>query len=201
MLPADTIAEITTNLAALQLAPDTAAQILAAVLTPLMRTAEPPQATPPSQPSRRPRSSKRSRSSTRKRKYKRHAPTEAHDRAIAALKANPGASTTELAKVAKVSRATVVKARNEIAKAERKRARKAARETSKLAPADRRQRAQHFLREQLSCGAKPASAVEEAATKAHVDLQTLEQARADLGIVTSRANTGGAQAVQWSLPG
>jgi hypothetical protein len=25
--------------------------------------------------------------------------------------------------------------------------------------------------------------------------------RADLGIVTSRANTGGAHAVQWSLPG
>ena len=44
-------------------------------------------------------------------------------------------------------------------------------------------------------------AVEEAAAKAHVDPQTLEQARADLGIVTSRANTGGAQAVQWSLPG
>jgi hypothetical protein len=29
----------------------------------------------------------------------------------------------------------------------------------------------------------------------------LEQARADLGIVTSRANTGGVMAVQWSLPG
>jgi len=29
----------------------------------------------------------------------------------------------------------------------------------------------------------------------------LEEARADLGIVTSRANTGGAHAVQWSLPG
>jgi len=28
-----------------------------------------------------------------------------------------------------------------------------------------------------------------------------EQARADLGIVTSRANTGGVMAVQWSLPG
>jgi hypothetical protein len=28
-----------------------------------------------------------------------------------------------------------------------------------------------------------------------------EQVRADLGIVTTRANTGGAQAVQWSLPG
>jgi hypothetical protein len=29
----------------------------------------------------------------------------------------------------------------------------------------------------------------------------LAQARADLGIVTTRANTGGVQAVQWSLPG
>jgi hypothetical protein len=29
----------------------------------------------------------------------------------------------------------------------------------------------------------------------------LEQARAELGVVTSRANTGGVQAVQWSLPG
>jgi hypothetical protein len=45
------------------------------------------------------------------------------------------------------------------------------------------------------------SDIEEAAAKAHVDPQTLEQARADLGMVTSRANTGGAQAVQWSLPG
>jgi hypothetical protein len=29
----------------------------------------------------------------------------------------------------------------------------------------------------------------------------LEQARADLGVVTSRGNAGGVQAVQWSLPG
>jgi len=27
------------------------------------------------------------------------------------------------------------------------------------------------------------------------------QARADLGVVTSRGNAGGVQAVQWSLPG
>jgi hypothetical protein len=32
-------------------------------------------------------------------------------------------------------------------------------------------------------------------------VQALEQARAALGIVTTRANTGGAHAVQWSLPG
>jgi len=29
---------------------------------------------------------------------------------------------------------------------------------------------------------------------------TGKQARADLGIVTTRANTGGVQAVQWRLP-
>ena len=43
--------------------------------------------------------------------------------------------------------------------------------------------------------------VEAAASKAHVDPQALDQARADLGIVTSRSNAGGVQAVQWSLPG
>ena len=43
--------------------------------------------------------------------------------------------------------------------------------------------------------------VEEAAAKVYVDPQTLERARADLGIVTSRSNAGGVQAVQWSLPG
>jgi hypothetical protein len=29
----------------------------------------------------------------------------------------------------------------------------------------------------------------------------LAQARGDLGVITTRANTGGAHAVQWSLPG
>jgi hypothetical protein len=53
----------------------------------------------------------------------------------------------------------------------------------------------------LVAGPKKVTDVEEAAAKAHVDPQTLDQARADLGIVTSRANTGGAHAVQWSLPG
>jgi len=42
--------------------------------------------------------------------------------------------------------------------------------------------------------------VEEAAAEAHVDPPTLEQARADLGTVVGRANTGGAHAAQWSLP-
>jgi len=44
------------------------------------------------------------------------------------------------------------------------------------------------------------SAVEEAAENAHVDRRMLAQARADLGIVVSRSNAGGVQAVQWSLP-
>jgi hypothetical protein len=61
--------------------------------------------------------------------------------------------------------------------------------------------AQQFLRDELADGPKRVSDVEDAAEKAHVDLQTLEQARGDLHVITSRANTGGAQAVQWSLPG
>jgi len=63
-----------------------------------------------------------------------------------------------------------------------------------------RERAQRFLREQLARGPKQASVVEEAAAKAHIDEQALGQARADLGIVASRAGAGGVQAVQWSLP-
>src|SRR5262249_49055661 len=41
MLPASTFAEITANVAALQLEPNIAAQILAAVFAPLLRTADP----------------------------------------------------------------------------------------------------------------------------------------------------------------
>jgi len=103
MLPADTIAEITTNLAALQLEPNIAAQILAAVFAPRLRSAqEIPQAglEPPSKPSRR-RSSKRARSGRRKRRYRRSAPSEARERAIAALRDNPDATPTQIAKLAK----------------------------------------------------------------------------------------------------
>jgi len=53
----------------------------------------------------------------------------------------------------------------------------------------------------LAGGPKPVTTVEAAASKAHVDPQALDQARADLGIVTSRGNTGGPHAVQWALPG
>ena len=122
MLPADVIAEIIANLAALNLQPSTAAAVLGA-LAPLLRTAETPPAVLEPEPSRRPRSSKRPRRGRRKRKYKRQAPSEARDRALAALRANPpDASATEIAKIAKVSRSTVVKTRNEIEKAERKQA-------------------------------------------------------------------------------
>jgi hypothetical protein len=203
MLPADVIAEIIANLAALNLQPSTAATVLGA-LAPLLRTAEtPPPAAlePPPRSSRRPRASKRPRGAPRRRKYNRRAPTEARDRALAALKANPDATPTEIAKIAKVSRATVVNAREELAKEARKAARKAtrARETSK--PPEPRQRAQRFLQERLARGPQRVSDLEEAAAKAHVDPRVLEQARGDLGIVTSRSNAGGVQAVQWSLPG
>src|SRR5262249_42477698 len=154
-----------------------------------------PPAALPRQRAERPRRPRRT--ARRKRKYKRH---DARDRALAALRATPDATPTEIAKLAKVSRSTAVHARHEIEKEARKEARKS-RATSTLAKPDRRQRAQNFLREQLARGAKPASDVEEAAAKAHVDPVALTQARSDLGIVTSRANTGGAQAVQWSLFG
>jgi hypothetical protein len=58
-----------------------------------------------------------------------------------------------------------------------------------------------FLRDALAHGPEQVAAVEEAAAKAHVDPQALEQARAELGVVTSRGNAGGVMAVQWSLPG
>jgi hypothetical protein len=56
-------------------------------------------------------------------------------------------------------------------------------------------RAQQFLKDELARGPKRVTDVEEAAAKAHLDVHVLEQARADLGIVTSRANTGGVQEV------
>ena len=144
MLPASDLSEILANLTALQLEPNTTAQILAAVLAPLLRSSG-PDVDPDLQ--LRPRGRPRRRISRRRKKATRRAArsTDARSRAIAALRDNPNTSLTDIAKIAKVSRS--------------------------------------------------------AAAKAHVDPQTLEQARTDLGIVTSRANTGGAQAVQWSLPG
>src|SRR5262249_41794655 len=199
MLAASDLTEVLTNLAALNLPSNTAAAVLGA-LAPLLRSAETPPAVLESQPSRRRSSSKRARGGRRKRKYRRSAPSEGRARAIAALRAPPGATPTEIAKLAKVSRSTAVHARHEIEKEARKEARKSL-ATSTPAKPDRRQRAQQFLREQLARGPKQASVVEEAAAKAHIDEQALGQARGDLGIVTSRGNTGGPHAVQWSLPG
>jgi hypothetical protein len=123
-------------------------------------------------------------------------------RAIAALQANPDATLARIAKLAKCGSGTVVNARKELA-AE---ARRKPRETMPSTPigsakTDRRQRAQQFLKEELARGPKKVTDVEEAAARAHLDVHVLEQARADLGIVTSRSNAGGVQAVQWSLPG
>jgi hypothetical protein len=207
MLPASDLSDILANLAALNLQPNTTAAILAAVLAPLLRSSEPerdasasvPWAARSRRPGRRARSKPRS-SARQKRKYRRHAPSEARNRALAALQANPEATPTEVAKIAKVSRSTVVIARNKIEKEARKAARKAMPSTISK-PAERRQRAQRFLQAQLANGPRRVTDVEEAAAKAHVDPQALEQARGDLGIVVSRSNAGGVQAVQWSLPG
>jgi hypothetical protein len=140
-------------------------------------------------------------------------PSEARERALAALKANPDATLAHVAKLAKCSPSTVVNARKDLAKEARKGARRekspelstvptqAGIGGSKAAkPTERRQRAQEFLREQLARGARPATDIEAAAVKAHIDDHLLTAARTDLGIVASRASTG-AQAVQWSLPG
>ena len=108
------------------------------------------------------------------------------------------------APIARCGHGTAINARNELAAEARNEERKEARkklETSKPAKPERRQRAQRFLLDALAHGPKQVNDLEEAAEKAHVDPHSLEQARADLGIVTSRANTGGAHAVQWSLPG
>jgi len=207
MLPADIIAEITTNLAALHLEPNTTAQILAAVFAPLLRNSGPPVPAPELPPKHaqrrrggRPR--KRARGASRPRRYKRHAPTEARDRALAAWRENPDANPTEVAKLAKVSRSTAANARKRLAREARRAARKSKKTSSeKPAPnSDRRQRAQRFLQETLAKGPKEVQAVEAAAAKARIDDVVLSQARADLGVVATRADSGG-HAVQWSLPG
>lgn len=204
MLPADTIAEITTNLAALHLEANIAAQILAAVFAPLLRTGPNPDHLVPKLPHKRAaRPRLRARKAPRRKKRRAPRPAEARERARAALKANPDKTATAIARLAGVSRSTVVNARDELAaEARRKRGPKpAASKTAREPKIERRQRAQQFLKDALAHGPRRVSDVEEAAAKAHVEPHTLEQARADLGIITSRANTGGAHSVQWSLPG
>jgi len=208
LLPASDLTQILTNLSALNLQPNTAAQILAAVLAPLLRNSGPDMDDPaPAIQKKRagwPRGRPRRASGWRRRRKPRARrrtarSTDARERAIAAIRDNPNTSLTEIAKLAKCGYGTAVNARNDLAAEERHKPG----ETSKPAApkADRRQRAQRFLRDELARGPKKVTDVEEAAAKAHVDPQTLDLARADLGIVVSRSNAGGVQAVQWSLPG
>jgi hypothetical protein len=112
MLPADIIAEITTNLAGLHLESNIAAQVLAAVFAPLLRTGPNPDHPVPKLPHKRARL--QARKAPRRKKPKRRAPrpAEARERAIAALKANPDATASAVAKLAKCSRSTVIAARS-----------------------------------------------------------------------------------------
>ena len=210
MLPAADLTEILTNLGALNLQPNTAAQILAAVLAPLLRSTNPEPPVRPRKHAERPRAKPRKAAPQKKAKPRAPAPrpTEARDQARAALKANPSLSLTKVAAIAGVSRSTVCNAARELAaeahKAARKQARQARATTGSPAAkplTEPRQRAVCFLRDELAHGPKPVSDLEASAERAHIDVGTLQQARADLHVVTSRADTGRAHAVQWSLPG
>jgi MFS superfamily sulfate permease-like transporter len=210
MLPASELAEILTNLSALKLDPTIAAAVLGA-LAPLLRSSANPQLEDlPGDPRRPRKRAGRPRlrgGPSRRKKYKRRAarPSEVRERARAALQAKPGATVSAVAKLAKVSFGTVINARKDLAKEAHREARRKSRttETAKSSPATspKREWAQKWLRDTLAQGPKEVQVVEAAAAKAHIDDVLLSQARADLGIVTSRANTGGAHAVQWSLPG
>jgi len=202
LLPASDLAEIISSLASLKLEPSTAAAVLGAVLAPLLRNSEinlvPEATTIPKQRAGRPRSAPR-----RKRKRRTPRSTAARERARAAIAAHPNATLARVAKLAKCGYGTVVNARKDLVAENRKAARKKARqsrEASKPAnPPDPRERAQRFLRERLARGPQRIGDLEEAASKAHIDGRMLEQARADLGVLVSRSNTG-VQAVTWSLP-
>jgi hypothetical protein len=197
MLPA--LAEIVSNVVGLQLAPDTTAAVLGAVLAPLLRSD--PDVDPASEDPTKIRRKRagRPRLKLRGAVHRRRK----RDRALSAIRDNPDATVARIAKLAKCCPSTAVNARKDLAAEARRQARKAARDTAEPAklPSERRQRAQRFLKDALAQGPKPASAVEEAAAKAHIGGTALDQARAELGIVASRANAGGVQAVQWSLPG
>jgi len=207
MLPAETIAEITTAIAGLHLEAQTTAQILAAVFAPLLKISNPapdPDLDPKPARKRRYRRSGRPRQQ-RKAKRRSPRPSEARERAHAALRAHPGETVSKVAKLAKVSFGTVINARKDLAKEARKEARRNSRttETAKASPATspKRERAQQWLRDTLAQGPKEVQAVEAAAAKAHIDDVLLIQARGDLGVIATRANTGGVHAVQWALPG
>src|SRR5262249_42371989 len=193
LLPASTLAAIN-NVVALHLEPDTTMKVLGAILAPVLSSDSTP-ARKVGRPGPKPRKATRPR--------KRRRPTrEARDRARAALEANPNATLADVAKAAGVSHGTAINARKDLAAEARKAApaeagraagketRKSSREKSKAAKPERRERAGRFPRAALAHGAKPVSDLEEAAEKAHIDPHTLGQARAELGVVTSRANTG-----------
>jgi len=203
MLPADTIAEITTAIAGLHLESNVAGQILAAVLTPLLRDVDPAPFTGIKSRTTglEKRRSKRRDASQQKRKYHRHhpGPSEPRQRAIEALKAKPDATNKEIADRLRISPSTVHNARTDLAKEQRKEACRAAQ--PKRETADLRARAQNFLRRELANGPQQVSSIEEHAEKSRISPNVLEQARVDLGIVVSRSNAGGVQAAQWSLPG
>jgi hypothetical protein len=175
MLPASDLSAILTNLGALNLQPNTAAQILAAVLAPLLRSSD---ASPGSDARTRPIQGKRARSKPRRAPQRKqpkqraaaapaaqneHSDRDApRQRAIAALKDSPNASLTAVAKLAGVSRSTVVNAARELGGEARKQARREARKQRETAKEpDRRQRAQRFLRDELAHGPKPVTDIEE----------------------------------------
>jgi hypothetical protein len=159
------ITEITTNLASLHLESNIAAQILATVLAPLMRldgsSSEVTDLAPRRAQRRRTgRPQSRRAPRRRRRRYKPRAPTEARDRALAALRSNPDATPTEIAKLAKVSRSTAANARKRFAREARLKAKTASR--GKTDPkTERRSRAQRFLKDALAQGPKQAEATPE----------------------------------------
>jgi hypothetical protein len=208
MLPASDLAEILTNLSALNLQPNITAAVLGAVLTPLIRSANPQQLVRPRRYAARPQANPRN-AVPRKKPKQRTAPAgeptdSPRQRAARALAANPNVSLTKVAAIAGVSRSTVCNAARELAAKARKQARREARKQAgkslKPETIEHRARAQRFLKDTLAGGPKRASDVEEAADRAHIDAGALAAARTELGVVTSRGNAGGVQAVQWSLP-
>jgi hypothetical protein len=178
MLPASDLADILANLGALNLQPNTAAQILAAVLAPLLRSADPRPAGSPA-PARRTATIEAAQSPAAEaeeipvsgggcscwRARRRPAPARrTRARGQSRRLADP------CAEIAGVSRSTVANARGELGA-----------EARKPKPAkpltESRQRAQRFLRDTLAHGPKRVTDVEEAAEKAHVDAHALAQAR------------------------
>jgi hypothetical protein len=194
MLPASDLSEILANLSALNLQPNTTAAVLAAVLAPLMKS-QPATAklAGPQRPARR-----KQRSKSRVAVQTGEPADSPRERAIAALRANPDAPLSTIARLARCARSTCVNARNDLAKQARKPARKAARETATTAKP--RERATQFLLDALARGAQPVSNIEELAAKAHIDQSALQKARTELGVEVRRPNAGGVQAVCWSLP-